>query len=76
MAEVTVITGEAVRLFQAKVILKAIDMWTKHKIRVNTAYTPANMRTTAERITGKKFASLAAAYLGLKSWIEANEQAR
>jgi len=45
----------AVSVFQCIVIADALDFYAKTGMRVNRAYTPANMRRTAEAITGKKF---------------------
>jgi hypothetical protein len=46
---------EGPRRFQAAAIKRGIDFYLKTGGRVNTAYTPANMKRTAENITGRKY---------------------
>ena len=41
--------------YQAVVVAKALRLYAKTGLKVNTAYTPKAMLATAERITGKKF---------------------
>jgi hypothetical protein len=43
------------RTLQAIVIAKALCFYAKHKLSVNSAYTPKAMLTTAARITGKTY---------------------
>jgi len=40
---------------QASILASALEMYHKHKIKVNRAYTPSNMLQTATNITGEKF---------------------
>jgi len=48
---------EGPRRFQAVAVKRGIDFYLKHGMRVNTAYTPANMARTAGNITGKVYTS-------------------
>lgn len=50
------------RTFQYLTIASALELWAKHKIRANRAYTPKAMIRTASSLLGKKFA--ARDYLG------------
>jgi ribosomal protein L33 len=43
--------------FQIIVLRRAIKLYAETGMKANTAYTPKNMRLTAERLTGKKFKS-------------------
>lgn len=42
---------------QALTIRKAIQMWVKHGMKVNRAYTPSAMARTAGTITGETYTS-------------------
>ena len=44
-----------VEAYQATVIAKALEIYAKHKLRVNRTYTPAAMMAQAERLTGRTF---------------------
>lgn len=41
--------------YQRLAIASALEVYAKHKMRVNRAYTPTNMLKTASRLTGKTF---------------------
>ena len=51
----TVITGEGIGVYQALVIKKACELYAKHKMQVNRAYTPTAMLKAASRITGIEY---------------------
>lgn len=52
----TVASGPAaVAVIQATTIATALRMYARTKMRVNRAYTPANMMAMATKITGKTF---------------------
>jgi hypothetical protein len=62
----------AVSVFQATIIAHALEFYAKTGMKVNRAYTPANMMRTASSITGKKFKSrayLEAAH-ALREWAQ------
>lgn len=40
---------------QMLTVAAALEMWHKHRIRANRAYTPKAMMQTAEQLTGLKF---------------------
>jgi len=48
-------TGSAVNIFAAITIAKALKLYAKTGMKVNRAYTPANMMATAKKVTGKNF---------------------
>jgi len=50
-----VFTGEGINRFQAIVVKNAIKLYRDTGMKANSAYTPTNMKLTAEKITGKKF---------------------
>lgn len=50
-----VFTGEGITRFQIVVIKGAIKLYKNTGMKANRAYTPTNMRRTAENLTGKKF---------------------
>lgn len=43
------------RTFQYLTIASALELWARHKIRANRAYTPARMIAAASSLTGKTF---------------------
>lgn len=52
----TTFSGEhAVSVFQCLTIASGLNMYRKHKMIPNRAYTPKAMMAAAERITGQKF---------------------
>lgn len=67
-------TGDAVRLYQAKVIRKGLKA-CKLGMRLNRQYTPANLLRTTTSFTGQTYkrGQLDAAILDLTKWIEAAE---
>ena len=42
-------------IYQMLVIKKALELYAKHGIKANRAYTPRAMIQTAERLTGRHF---------------------
>lgn len=68
-------SGEDITVFQARVLRKALEIWVKHKLRVNRAYTPKAMLATASRITGRDFkrGQYAQAIAALDAWIKRRE---
>jgi len=48
-------TPEQINAYRALVIAKGLEMWAKHKMKLNRAYTPKNMMQAAAEITGKKY---------------------
>lgn len=48
-------TPEQINRFQAVVIKNALKLYRDTGMKANRAYTPANMRMMAEKLTGKKF---------------------
>lgn len=48
-------TPQKIKAYRAIVIKNALTFYAKTGMKVNTAYTPANMLKAAEEITGKKF---------------------
>ena len=50
-----VFTGEGVTRFQIIVVKNAIKLYKNTGMKANRAYTPTNMRLTAEKLTGRKF---------------------
>jgi len=48
-------TPQAVNRYQAVVIRSAIKLYRDTGMKANRAYTPKNMKLTAEKLTGKKF---------------------
>lgn len=48
---------DQVAAVRALTIRKAIQMWVKHGIKANRAYTPSAMARAAGDITGKTYAS-------------------
>ena len=66
--------ASAVAIYQATVIKHAIAMYAATGLKANRAYTPANMRHAAEKITGKKFKARAYADMvaALEEWIATN----
>jgi len=57
-------------VYQAIAIARALELYAKTGMKVNTAYTPKNMRAMAEKITGQKFK--ARDYLGMASALRAH----
>jgi hypothetical protein len=51
-SETLVFTGPQVMTYRALVIKKACEMYAKHKMQVNRAYTPTAMLKAASGITG------------------------
>lgn len=51
----TTFTGKGVDMFKALLLANALGFYAKTKMKVNSAYTPANMMKAAARITGKTF---------------------
>ncbi len=43
------------QIYQAIVIAHALELWHKHRMRVNSAYTPSAMMRKAREITGAQF---------------------
>lgn len=74
LSSTSVITGTRIRLYQAKVLLKAMELYLDKGIKINTAYTPKAMKATAESIIGRPASTLKIARGYLKNWIDANEQ--
>lgn len=67
-------SGEAaVQVFRAKTIATALRLYAKTGMKVNRAYTPTNMLTTATAITGQKFkrGQFEQAAQALTEWAEA-----
>lgn len=66
----TTFTGSAVNVYGAIVVAKGLEVYAKTGMKVNRAYTPANMMKLATQVTGKKFK--ARDYLGaaaaLREW--------
>lgn len=62
----------ATRVYQALAIRKGLESYVKHRIRLNTAWTPAAMLRTAGAITGKTYGrgQYEAAIADLTTWIE------
>lgn len=56
-------------IYQALVIAKALRLYAKTGIKVNTMYTPLNMRLMAEKITSQRFKSRD--YLAMADALEA-----
>lgn len=67
----TMFTGPQVQIVQAAVLKSAIKMYVNTGMKVNTAYTPANMLATASKITGKAYkrGQLKAAWADLEAWL-------
>jgi len=65
----TMIEGNQISAWQAKVIASALRLWAVHRIRANRSYTPARMMEVAQAITGRKFKKLD--YLGAAKALEA-----
>lgn len=59
------------QITQALIVRKAIQFYRKTGLKVNTAYTPKNMRLTAGRIVGQTPKNLAHAEQLLTLWLEA-----
>ena len=59
-------------IFQALAIKSALELYHKHKMRVNSSYTPRAMMRTAQNITGEVFKSrdYKGAAKALKKWID------
>lgn len=55
MNTATVFTGSAVNAYAAIVVAKGLEVYAKTGMKLNRAYTPANMMAQAARVTGKKF---------------------
>lgn len=55
-------------IFQALAIAKALRLYHGTGMKVNSAYTPINMRLMAEKITGQRFKSRD--YLGMAQALE------
>jgi hypothetical protein len=55
MSTTSFVGPSAVEVFRAIVIANALDLYARTGMKANRMYTPANMRRTAEHITGKKF---------------------
>lgn len=72
--QATVFTGNGIAIFQAKVIARALRTYAKTGMKVNRAYTPKGMMTTATKITNMKFK--ARDYIGaadaLDEWCKTN----
>lgn len=68
MEQATVITGEGISRYQLLVVKQGLKA-CKIGLRVNRAYTPANLRRVTEQLTGKKFK--ARDYDGMIAAIEA-----
>lgn len=68
----TTFTGSAVNVYGAIVVAKGLEVYAKTGMKVNRAYTPANMMKMATQVTGKKFK--ARDYLGaaeaLRAWAQ------
>lgn len=69
-------TGDAVRLFQAKVVRRGI-MACQKGLRLNRAYTPTNLLRVTGGIVGKTYkrGQLPVALADLEQWIAACEAA-
>lgn len=50
----TTFTGEGITYYQMAAVKQGLKA-VKIGMRVNSAYTPGNLRTTVEKATGKKF---------------------
>lgn len=48
-------SGDAVPTFQIAVLKRAIKLYRDTGMKANRAYTPTNMKRTAERLTGLTF---------------------
>jgi serine protease inhibitor len=71
----TTFTGPlGTEIYRAAVIKHALNLWNKHKLRVNSAYTPRAMMKAASQITGVKFKTrdYPAAIAALDAWIKEN----
>lgn len=56
MSETVVIdTPEGIQRVRIMAIALGLEFYAKHKITVNTAYTPTNMMRAAKQLTGRKF---------------------
>lgn len=51
----TTFTGDEVSVFAMITLKGALSLYAKTGMKANRAYTPKNMRLTAEKWTGKKF---------------------
>jgi hypothetical protein len=71
-----IITGPGIKLYQAIVLRKGIELYAKTGLRPNTAWTPKNMLNAASAITGKTYkrGQYAQAIADLTTWIEANHE--
>lgn len=58
-------------IYQALSLKKGLELWLKHHIRVNSAWTPRAMMRTAIRITGEdlKPRDYAGAIKALERWL-------
>ncbi len=54
MEQAVVITGAGIPLYQMLLVRQGLKA-CKIGMRLNTAYTPTNLRKMAEKITGKRF---------------------
>jgi hypothetical protein len=63
---------DAVQLYQVIVLISAMRLYVKSRIKVNRAYTPKNMLATAARLTGKTYkrTELAKAADDLQGWAD------
>jgi hypothetical protein len=67
------ITGQtALRVYAATVLMSAIKLYIKSGMKVNRAYTPANMLATASQYTGKTYkrGQLQLAFDDLRAWCD------
>ena len=66
----TTFTGSAVNVYVALTVAKALDLYRKTGMKVNRAYTPANMMAMAAKVTGRKFKArdYEGAALALREW--------
>ena len=73
-----IFTGDAVRLYQAKVVRQGIKA-CQIGLRLNSSYTPTNLLRVVGGFTGKRYkrgrAGLAAALQDMEEWIAACEAA-
>lgn len=71
-----VLTGREIDWFRAKASAIGLEIWAKHRIKVNRAYTPKAMMGQAQRMTGKTFKPTD--YLGaaraLRAMVEAERE--
>jgi hypothetical protein len=51
----TMFTGDSVPIFQITVLKSAIKLYRDTGMKANRAYTPTNMKRTAENLTGLTF---------------------